>query len=129
VGLTINGSQPALDGSQSALDGPQPAVDGTQPAVDGPQSAGDGPQSAVDGPQSPVDGSRRPQRSLTIELNHRPYPYREGLTVSALMAENSYFFSHIIVKINGAVIEEETWPEAEIAAGDDVEMIHVFGGG
>jgi len=45
------------------------------------------------------------------------------------MAENGFNFSHIIVKINGAVIEEEIWPEAKIAAGDNVEMIHVFGGG
>jgi len=65
----------------------------------------------------------------TIKLNHRPYPWREGVTVAALMAENKYEFSHIIVKINGAVIEEEMWGTAEAAAGDDVEIIHVFGGG
>ena len=64
-----------------------------------------------------------------IELNHRPYPYREGLTVSALMDENKFKFSHIIVKINGAVIEEGQWPEAAVSAGDKVEIIHVFGGG
>ena len=64
-----------------------------------------------------------------IELNHRPYPWREGATVAAVMAENGYDFSHIIVKINGTVIEEDLWPTAKIAAGDDVEMIHVFGGG
>jgi len=45
------------------------------------------------------------------------------------MAENKYDFSHIIVKINGAVIEEDLWRSKTIAAGDDVEIIHVFGGG
>jgi len=45
------------------------------------------------------------------------------------MAENNFDFSHIIVKINGLVIEEELWPKTTIAAGDNVEMIHVFGGG
>jgi len=45
------------------------------------------------------------------------------------MAENNFDFSHIIVKINGAVIEEERWQTAAITAGDDVEIIHVFGGG
>ena len=64
-----------------------------------------------------------------IKLNHRPYPCREGSTVSSLMAENNFDFSHIIVKINGAVIEEERWQTAAITAGDDVEIIHVFGGG
>jgi len=64
-----------------------------------------------------------------ITLNHRPYPYKDGLTVTTLMAENHFQFSHIIVKINGAIIEEGEWPHAAIAAGDNVEIIHVFGGG
>jgi len=45
------------------------------------------------------------------------------------MAENGYDFHRIIVKINGVVIAEELWPDAKITAGDEVEMIHVFGGG
>ena len=65
----------------------------------------------------------------TIQLNHRPYPYREGATVATLMAENNYKFSHIIVKINSKVIEEENWQTEKIAVGDNVEIIHVFGGG
>ena len=64
-----------------------------------------------------------------IKLNHRPYPLREGSTVRSIMAENKYDFSHIIVKINGNVIEEELWQSKKISAGDDVEIIHVFGGG
>ncbi|MCL1829602.1 MAG: sulfur carrier protein ThiS [Oscillospiraceae bacterium] len=68
------------------------------------------------------------QKSI-IELNHRPYPYREGSTVNTLMAENHFDFSHIIVKINGTVITEDMWQKTTIAAGDKVEMIHVFGGG
>ena len=65
----------------------------------------------------------------TIQLNHRPYPHREGATVATLMAENKFKFSHIIVKINSKVIEEENWQTEKIAAGDNVEIIHVFGGG
>ena len=65
----------------------------------------------------------------TIKLNHRRHPWREGTTVSSLMAEKNFDHSHIIVKINGAIIEEEAWPGTAIAAGDKVEMIHIFGGG
>jgi len=65
----------------------------------------------------------------TILLNNRPYPYREGATVSSIMAENNYDFSAIVVKINGVVIDEELWKEAAIDAGDNVEIIHIFGGG
>ena len=64
-----------------------------------------------------------------IELNRRPYPYREGVTVSGLMAENNFNYSYIIVKINGTIVEEEAWTKTAVAAGDKVEIIHVFGGG
>jgi len=65
----------------------------------------------------------------TIQLNNRPYPWREGASVASLMAENNFEFSHIIAKINGTVIEENLWPEKTVSAGDSVEIIHVFGGG
>ncbi|MCL2201666.1 MAG: sulfur carrier protein ThiS [Oscillospiraceae bacterium] len=65
----------------------------------------------------------------TIMLNNRVYPYTEGLTITSLLAENRYGFSHIIAKINGKVIEDELWPDAKVSAGDNVELIHVFGGG
>ena len=65
----------------------------------------------------------------TIQLNNRPYPYRQGTTISSLMAENNYDFSTIVVKINGSTIEEEKWQSVAISAGDNVEIIHIFGGG
>ena len=65
----------------------------------------------------------------TIELNHRPYPYQSGMTVGSLMTENGFVFNHIIVKINGAIIEEGEWQQAAVSTGDKVEIIHVFGGG
>ena len=65
----------------------------------------------------------------TIELNRRMHPHREGMTVSSLMALNNFDFFYMIVKINGAIIEEEAWPTSAIAAGDKVDIIHIFGGG
>jgi len=64
-----------------------------------------------------------------IELNHRPYPWQEGMTISSLMAENGFSFSHIIATINGIVIEDEAWDKAPVAAGDKVAIIHIFHGG
>ena len=64
-----------------------------------------------------------------IQLNHRQYPYKEGMTISSLMAENNFDFPSIIVKINGTLIDEEAWKKTEITAGDNVEIIHIFGGG
>ena len=65
----------------------------------------------------------------TIQLNNRPYPWKKGATVGSVMAENNYTFNAIIVKINGLIIEEENWSTKPIAAGDNVEIIHIFGGG
>ena len=65
----------------------------------------------------------------SIKLNHRKYPYHEGMTINTLMAENDYNYCYMIVKINGAIIEEEAWTNTAVAAGDKVEIIHIFGGG
>jgi len=64
-----------------------------------------------------------------IQLNNRPYPYKDGATIGSLMAENNFDFAAIIVKINSEIIEEDDWPTAAVAAGDNVEIIHLFGGG
>jgi sulfur carrier protein len=64
-----------------------------------------------------------------ITLNNRPYPYTEGMTVKSLMDENNFVFKEIIVNINGEIIREEDWLTTPISDGDDVKMIHVFGGG
>jgi len=67
--------------------------------------------------------------ALFIQLNNRPYPFKDGMTVASLMVENNYDFPSIIVKINGELINEECWSSAAVNAGDNVEIIHIFGGG
>jgi len=64
-----------------------------------------------------------------IQLNNRPYPFKDGATIASLMAENNYDFPSIIVKINGELVDEETWASATVADGDNVEILHFFGGG
>jgi len=64
-----------------------------------------------------------------IQLNNRPYPYTDGATIGSLMVENNFDFAAIIVKINGEIIEEDDWLLASVHAGDNVEIIHLFGGG
>jgi len=64
-----------------------------------------------------------------IQLNNRPYPYTIGTTIGSLMVENNFDFTAIIVKINGEIIEEDDWASAAVDAWDNVEIIHLFGGG
>ena len=89
------------------------------------------PMATTAAPRAAAQSSKETHtmQESSIQLNHRLYPYREGATVATLMAENNFEFSHIIVKINSRVIEEEDWSTEKIAAGDNVEIIHVFGGG
>jgi len=64
-----------------------------------------------------------------IMLNNRPYPFKDGATIRSLMTENNYDFPSIIVKINDVLIDETEWSATCVSAGDNVEIIHVFGGG
>ena len=64
-----------------------------------------------------------------IQLNHKPHPYQEGTTVRSLMDEMGFVFQDIVVKINGQVIRDEKWFSTCIHDEDDVQMIHIFGGG
>lgn len=64
-----------------------------------------------------------------IMLNNQPYPFRAGLTVRSLMDEKGFVFQDIVVKINDKVIRDEDWSRTPIADGDDVKMLHIFGGG
>ena len=64
-----------------------------------------------------------------IMLNHRLYPYKDGMTVQSLMKEKDFVFPHIIVKINGKIVCDEDWTKTPITDEDDVIMLHVFGGG
>jgi thiamine biosynthesis protein ThiS len=65
----------------------------------------------------------------TIELNHRKYPYSEGMTISSLMAENNFGLGYFVVKINKKIIEEHAWAGASVSEGDKVEIYHIFSGG
>jgi len=68
-------------------------------------------------------------KDLKIILNNRPYPYKSGMTIASLMSENNFDFPSIIVKINDELIDEEDWLTAAVSGGDNVEIIHLFGGG
>jgi len=64
-----------------------------------------------------------------IQLNNRPYPHKDGATIRSLMIDNNFDFPSLIVKVNGTLVDEDAWPATIVVAGDNVEIIHVFGGG
>ena len=64
-----------------------------------------------------------------IKVNNNEYPFREGMTIKALMDEKGFVFHRIIVKLNGKVLEDSMLPEVLLKDGDNLEAIHVFAGG
>ena len=64
-----------------------------------------------------------------IRVNNNDHPFREGMTIKALMDEKGFVFHRIIVKLNGKLVEDSKLPEILIKDGDNLEAIHVFAGG
>ena len=63
-------------------------------------------------------------------LNHREYKgFREGLTVQDVIDENQFTWPKLVVKQNGKVIWPEEYKTTKLNSGDDLEVIHLLGGG
>lgn len=64
-----------------------------------------------------------------LTVNNTEYPFREGMTIKALMDEKDFVFHRIIVKLNGRLIEDSSYANTALSDGDNVEAIHIFAGG
>ena len=63
-------------------------------------------------------------------LNHREYKgWREGLTVQNVIDENTFTWPKLVVKLNQKVIWPEEYENTVIEETDDLEVIHLLGGG
>jgi thiamine biosynthesis protein ThiS len=69
---------------------------------------------------------------MEIKLNHNIETInteKESLTVDELLSLKNFTFELLIVKINGNLVKKEQYSSAKVQSGDDVQVIHVFGGG
>lgn len=63
-------------------------------------------------------------------LNNREYNgWREGLTVRNVLEENKFTWPKLVIKLNKKVIWPEEYDATVIAEGDNLEVIHLLGGG
>ncbi len=78
-----------------------------------------------------ADGRRFPSEEMReMMLNHRPYQdWHEGLTVQGVIEHMKFTWPKLVVKINGKLIWPEQYGQAQLAEGDDLEIIHLLGGG
>lgn len=64
-----------------------------------------------------------------IKVNNNDFPYEEGLTISGILSKKRYMDHMIVVKVNNHFVRKEDYPLKIVKDGDDVKVIHLFGGG
>ncbi len=67
---------------------------------------------------------------MNITLNNEPLPLDgESITVEKLLELKRYTFRLRIVKINGRIIDRDSYGEEVINDGDTVQVIYLMSGG
>lgn len=65
-----------------------------------------------------------------ITVNRRDeVVWREGMTVTDLLATMKYTHAHIIVSIDDVLVPHDAYAETLVADGADVRAIHIQAGG
>lgn len=64
-----------------------------------------------------------------IKVNNNDFPFEEELSISDILKAKKYMDHMIIVKVNDLFIRKEDYPTKTVKDGDDVKVIHLFGGG
>jgi sulfur carrier protein len=66
---------------------------------------------------------------IRVILNGKNTEFQGSLTVSALLDSLNINARQVAVAINGEVLTRDSWAEAEIQAGDTIEVVRAAGGG
>jgi len=64
-----------------------------------------------------------------IQVNNNPFPYDNNMTISDILKKKKYMDHMIVVRINGNHVRPEEYNTKVVKDGDDVKVIHLFGGG
>jgi sulfur carrier protein len=66
---------------------------------------------------------------MTLTVNGEPHPWRDGLTVEALLKEKTYSFPLKVVFVNKRLVKKGDFASKLLLDGDVVEVVHLIGGG
>jgi thiamine biosynthesis protein ThiS len=67
---------------------------------------------------------------VTITLNSSPETYPESsLSVAEILARKRWSFPLVIVKVDGALVERESYAASRVSDGAVVEAYHLVSGG
>jgi len=77
----------------------------------------------------PAVGGMRCYPAVTIVINGEKRDVSEGLSAESLLAELDIGEGRVAVMINEEIIKKDQRSERCLAEGDQVEIIHMVGGG
>ena len=66
---------------------------------------------------------------MALKVNGERHPYREGLTVTALLEEKRFTYPLKTVTINGRRIDRAAYDDTLLSDGDEIQVIHLMSGG
>ncbi len=65
---------------------------------------------------------------ITVNRRHR-LEWRAGLTVREVLRVMRYTYTHLVVRVNGEVVEDGRYDTHRIPDESDVRVIHLIAGG
>ena len=66
---------------------------------------------------------------MTLTVNGEPHPWRDGLTVEALLKEKTFSFPLKVIFVNQRLVKKGELASTLLQDGDVVEVVHLIGGG
>ncbi|HSJ55552.1 MAG TPA: sulfur carrier protein ThiS [Anaerolineae bacterium] len=65
-----------------------------------------------------------------IRVNNKwDVDWREGMTVDDVLAACNFSHRHVVVSVNGELVPLEKHATRPVADGDQVQAVHIIGGG
>lgn len=66
---------------------------------------------------------------MALTVNGESHPFREGMTVAALLLEKRFSYPLKTVFVNGTRIDRKAYDSTALSDDDVVEVIHLMSGG
>jgi sulfur carrier protein len=66
---------------------------------------------------------------MALTVNGDPHPWREGLTIEALLREKTFTFPMKVIHVNEKLVKKTEWAATVLHDGDVVQVVHLVSGG
>jgi len=64
-----------------------------------------------------------------MKVNGKEVEFKDGETITALLARMAFVFPLILVYVNGKLVDRDAYDSTFISSADIVEVIHLMSGG